>query len=243
MELGIILSGSLERNSGDHRQVLNAGDVWLHTIWEPHGYQILNVPCETVVIVFRPELLFGLKLFNQSFDWFSFFYEKPSFRPQTDNSNRKEILEIGSQVKRLSLKENLINLPLLQTYLIQLLIYLSQNRQLRKRGGSPDADRILRIQPALKLAFSSELYLPEKLAAKACNLSISTFRKEFQELVNVSFPRFTLRFRLRQSALTLRQTSLSIKETAYKYGFFDLSHFYRDFKLYFGVTPKEYRNS
>ncbi len=41
----------------------------------------------------------------------------------------------------------------------------------------------------------------------------------------------------------LGKTQNSIKDIAFHHGFFDLSHFYRDFKDHFGVTPKEYRNN
>jgi AraC-like DNA-binding protein len=242
MELGIVLTGSLLRTFGNYTETLTSGDVWLHSIWEPHGYQILEAPCETAVIIFRPEMLFELKLFNRTADWFSMFYCGPEHRPRSIPAAKGEIIAIARQLRILPLKDLHLRTCLIQTYLMQILIFLEQSWDQQKSSVHLNPNRFIRIQPALQLAFGSKEFIPEKQAAKLCNLSISVFRREFLEVMNISFPKFSLRYRLRQSSLWLRKSSAPIKEIAYQHGFYDLSHFYRDFRVHFGLTPKEYRD-
>jgi len=48
--------------------------------------------------------------------------------------------------------------------------------------------------------------------------------------------------RMQQAGILLTTTFLSVKEIARRVGLTDESHFVRDFKRIYGVTPSEYRN-
>lgn len=241
MELGIVLSGTLERTYSNYTEVVSEGGVWLHSIWEPHGYQITKTPCETMVIIFRPEILFELKLYQKSNDWFSMFFCKPEHRPHTNEHISDNLIDIGRQLQKTLAYPLPFRLHLIQTYLMQVLVYLEQHWDKTKSTAQATSNRFVRIQPALQLAFGSKDFIPEKAAADSCHLSTPVFRREFYTVMNISFPKFSLRYRLRQASLTLLNSSLSIKEIAFLHGFYDLSHFYKDFQAHFGVTPNQFR--
>jgi predicted transposase len=48
---------------------------------------------------------------------------------------------------------------------------------------------------------------------------------------------------MQQAATLLTTTFLSVKEIVRRIGLTDESHFVRDFKRLYGMTPSEYRNS
>ena len=72
-------------------------------------------------------------------------------------------------------------------------------------------------------------------------LSESQFRRNFQRELGVSPQQFILRARLQASAHLLRSRSKSISVVAFDCGFSDQSYFSRQFKKFFGKTPKEYQ--
>ena len=80
------------------------------------------------------------------------------------------------------------------------------------------------------------------LSAKA-GLSESYFRKFFREKVGMSAKRF-VKIRRINKAITLIKNypSMQLTEIAYALGFFDQSHFIREFKSITGKIPKEYQS-
>jgi AraC-like DNA-binding protein len=78
----------------------------------------------------------------------------------------------------------------------------------------------------------------DEIAAKL-NLSASRFRHLFKERTGWSLGQFSKERKLRNAKRILQDTFCSVKETASKAGFSDLSHFVRDYKSRFGCRPSE----
>lgn len=76
-----------------------------------------------------------------------------------------------------------------------------------------------------------------------CGLSISTFKREFQQIFNTSPANYIKQQRLEKAKALLNSSELSISEITYETCFSDVAHFSRSFKSAFGVSPSEYRNS
>ena len=79
--------------------------------------------------------------------------------------------------------------------------------------------------------------------AKNTNLSESQLRRKFQKEFGLSPQTFIQRARLQAAAHLLRSESKSISQVAFQSGFTDQSYFTRQFKKFFGKTPKEYSRS
>lgn len=79
--------------------------------------------------------------------------------------------------------------------------------------------------------------------ATLCGRSLSTFKREFRQHYGVSPGRWLLEQRLECAARLLSATSTSITDVVYECGFEHPAHFTRAFKLRFGQTPTEYRET
>lgn len=78
--------------------------------------------------------------------------------------------------------------------------------------------------------------------AQSVNLSAAYFCYLFKSITGVSPAKYLKSLRMHQSTVLLTTTFLSVKEIVRHVGLADDSHFVRDFKRTYGVTPSEYRS-
>lgn len=95
------------------------------------------------------------------------------------------------------------------------------------------------IQQIMDKNFCYNLKLEEY--ADLCCRSLSSFKRDFEEIYHESPGRWLQQRRVRHAATLLTSTQLSITQVAFESGFADLSHFSRAFKRIAGTSPKEYR--
>lgn len=79
-----------------------------------------------------------------------------------------------------------------------------------------------------------------ELAAIA-HLSLSQFERRFKALFQVTPVQYLIRLRLNKAAQLLSGSTLKITEVATQCGFYDHSHFIRQFSRTFGLSPSAYR--
>ena len=80
-----------------------------------------------------------------------------------------------------------------------------------------------------------------KSAANALYMNNSYFCRLFKKNFGCSFSKYLLEFKLEKSKEYLRDTDLSVTETAMKVGINGSSYFCKAFKSHFGITPLAYR--
>jgi AraC-like DNA-binding protein len=78
--------------------------------------------------------------------------------------------------------------------------------------------------------------------AESVNLSPPYFCHLFKTITGVPPAKYLKTLRMQQAAMLLTTTFLSVKEIVRRVGLTDESHFVRDFKRFYGMTPSEYRN-
>ena len=78
--------------------------------------------------------------------------------------------------------------------------------------------------------------------AQSVNLSAAYFCYLFKSITGVPPAKYLKSLRMQQSAVLLTTTFLSVKAIVRHVGLADDSHFVRDFKRMYGVTPSEYRS-
>lgn len=78
-------------------------------------------------------------------------------------------------------------------------------------------------------------------AAQIAYMSPSYFSHIFSKNINMPFNTYLSQYRVSCAAKLLMSSSLSIIEIAEECGFTSLSNFYKTFKSFYNVSPKEYR--
>jgi AraC family transcriptional regulator of arabinose operon len=123
---------------------------------------------------------------------------------------------------------------------------LERSRVCGKRfGGDPAVsptidDRIARALGAMEQRMAEALTVRE-LAAVA-GLSPSRFAHLFRRTVGVPPLRHLHALRMRRARRLLEDSTLSIRDVMRQVGWNDPSHFSKDFKRRFGVSPRLYRD-
>lgn len=243
IEVGVVLSGNVERHFETHVELATAGDVWLCAMWEPHGRRVVSSRFEGVLLIFQPDFLGDEAV--ESPDWLRIFAALPEFRPRVAGSAmRAKVLAIGQELRReVELKqprwETAVRLDLLL-----LLFTLSRTWKPPALGGRAvgPSSNLRRVMPALALVQDNgraRISIPE--AAAACGLGRSRFSLLFREAMGMGFSQFGLRARLARVAEMLIGTDLATEDIAAEYGFVDASHLHRTFVRHYGATPAAYR--
>jgi AraC-like DNA-binding protein len=128
----------------------------------------------------------------------------------------------------LKLKELLLNLinsdPLLAAYFKSLTL-----------SDKPSLQQVMEKNFCFKLRIEDY--------AELCHRSLSSFKRDFQEIYNETPGRWIMRRRVERAANILANSEQSISEIAFETGFEDLSHFSRVFKKITGKNPTEYKKS
>jgi len=83
-------------------------------------------------------------------------------------------------------------------------------------------------------------YSIEEIASLA-NMSLSSFKREFQKHYNTSPAKYIRKRKLEKASKLLTATSLRITEIALDCGFADLAHFSKCFQKEYGHSPTDYR--
>ena len=101
-----------------------------------------------------------------------------------------------------------------------------------------------KISRSLKLIHESDerFYNVEELA-KAEDMSVSSFHSHFKKITAYTPHQYIRRMRLNKAESLISQDNLNVNEVATKVGYEDASQFSKEFKKYFGYSPKEAKKS
>ena len=77
--------------------------------------------------------------------------------------------------------------------------------------------------------------------AQVASLSISQFERRFRIVFEQTPSRFLIRYRLTHASQILMRSDNTVSQIAQEVGFYDHSHFTREFQKLFGMAPGSYR--
>lgn len=118
-------------------------------------------------------------------------------------------------------------------------IYMSSQMESVKPSGKASA---LAISPALvHIQHNFKYNFSTKELADMCALSESHFRKLFREAMQVSPTEYRNFLRINFACTQLKTSNYTISYLADLAGFDNITHFYRQFKHFIGLSPSEYR--
>ena len=123
--------------------------------------------------------------------------------------------------------------------LLHFLALLIEQSKTLPSAGIADPQRLKTVLQWLSSHYSEPLFVAD--AASVCSCSPSHFMRWFRRMTGQSFVSFLNEYRLNLAAMALRSTDDTVLSIAAQCGFENLSYFFRVFKKYFGMTPREYR--
>lgn len=221
-EVGIVIAGKMKRIFFDHEREIGPGEVWLCGMWEPHGFELIESPCEVVVFVIDPNYISGSKVLSK--DILLPFQTAPAHRPTSPKEKFDQIIDLALKAKNLS-KEEESDWPKL--LLFELFLLLLENWQ-APIGLSKDFLLQQSIEGALRLIFQEKRLISTEEAAAACHMSTAKFRSAFKKLMNSSFSSFALEYRLRGALAQLSNSNETQESIAINWGFTDSSHLHKN---------------
>lgn len=243
VEIGIITAGATERYYPGWRLLTQAGDVWMHGMWEPHGWKVVAPGSERVVVAFLPEFLGEETL--RGISWRSIFAAPPQQRPRVSEADRPRVLALAQELREEIEGRSEGWQVAVRLLILQLLHLLSRNWTPPRSAVNKwraEGNCLGRLMPALTLVgrrHQEKTSLAE--AAAACGLGRSQFSAAFRRTLGVSFGQFRLRARLAVAAHQLLTSDQTIGAVAARTGFTDASHLSRAFRKQYGCTPAGYR--
>ncbi|AUP79472.1 helix-turn-helix domain-containing protein [Flavivirga eckloniae] len=136
----------------------------------------------------------------------------------------------------------LINDDLLELKIKELILLLIQSKNvcsIQELISDLYSTRSVQIKNIIELHRYSNLSLDE--LAKLCNLSLSSFKREFKKIFNDTPNNYITDQKLKRAKELLRITEMPVSEIAFGVGFNDPLYFTRIFKKKIGDSPSEYR--
>jgi AraC-like DNA-binding protein/ATP/maltotriose-dependent transcriptional regulator MalT len=106
-------------------------------------------------------------------------------------------------------------------------------------GDKPDK-QISTVKETISSNFHKSWKVEE--LAETINLSKSRFKELFKQKTQLSPIQFVRHLRFEKAKELLEKTHLTVKQIGFAVGINDQSHFVRDFKKKYGISPTEYRN-
>ncbi|MDD5482793.1 MAG: helix-turn-helix transcriptional regulator [Kiritimatiellae bacterium] len=252
LELGIVLRGRMERRCRQRKEILKPGQIWLCGVWEPHGWAILETPCEVAVFVIRPAALMEMACPEAPhFDWLAPFIANIKDRPRIHDFLRRPVIALGKRmaaaVKAQNAQDAAKNPEIrerarlkLRVCLMETLLMLTE--KWRPPSGNPRPSTLYdRINRVVELVFHQRRFITAAEAAKACGMAYDSFCEAFREVMGLNFGDFVMSNRMDGARNQLLATPDPIKKIAADWGFVDHSHFHHAFLRHYGCKPSVYR--
>jgi AraC-like DNA-binding protein len=243
LELVYVNGGSGKRHVGSHLSYFHDGELVLIGANLPHqGFndRLNSYEKETVVQMlpnFLGEGFFQIKemeiigkLFERSRQGLSFYGE-----------TKRVVGEMIEAIYGIPPFEQVIGLLRALKYLAEAEEYTVLNAEGFTMEIQPqDNDRINVVLNHVREHFQQAISLTE-ISEKA-SMSEPAFCRYFKKVTGKTFTRFVNDYRLVHASKLLAEKQISITEVCFESGFSNYSHFTKQFKLFSGKSPSEYRS-
>ena len=238
VHLNIILEGDQGGDIGTDAFWLKKGECILTAPWEPHRSSRSSTGSTVCMVAISLDELLKM-LLDSGGKLTAFLMLSPSTR--IDFMRRKGLMQYskicGEHLWNLKNEYPLRNWQAIFNFFVELLSAIDENELPRQQQND-----YIKLRPALQMIHAgSGSLITACEAAKACGMSVSRFRVLFREVFRRPFAAYELQYRLNCAASDILKSSLTVKDAAFQWGFFDTSHFTRTFKKVYGMSPGKYK--
>jgi AraC-like DNA-binding protein len=250
LELILPISGSGRFRSGELIMDFVPGDLLLVDNLKLHGMLDLKGEHRSLVIFFRPELIYNIASCQCDATFLGPFLERSATAlpiiQRSDASAQpvfEALLKLVSAFSGPDAVED--KQALCKLHLLEALYQMRRHFQLRGTVSASYAQQRQRVQRLKRLFDFLQANCAEKLrlaqAAAMVGMSETNFKGFFKRATGTTFAQYFISLRLTRACQLLRETELATSEIALETGFCDQSHLDNRFKESFQLSPKEYR--
>ena len=245
-ELVIVFGGTAMHTVNEESYFIKKGDVFVLGDGVAHGYQDTH-QLQICNIMFQPEKLLSegdvrkLPGFHALFVIEPYLTGKKEF--QSHLSLQLEDCERIHHLTDVMLREYQTSMPgqhtLLTSYFMILVTLLSRLYTLPAKHEEASLLNIAKSVSYMESNFTEFLTVEE--IAKVSHLSPRHFSRLFTSSYHTTPGNYILSLRMQHAGGLLKNSTHSISQVAFQSGFNDSSYFSRQFRKFYGVTPREYR--
>jgi AraC-like DNA-binding protein len=246
-ELVIVMDGSAIHVVGGEEYIINKGDVFVVGNDTFHGYK--NAANLRICnIMYRHELFSAAPDITQSAGFHALFVLEPSITKEHGFQSRLKLKHDDYEsVKHLTdrmLSEYNGNTECRKTMLISefmsLSVMLSRLYGIEKFGSEQDIINIAYAVSYIENHFAENISVTK--LAELSHYSESHFIRMFSRTYHSTPLEYIIDLRINHACIMLKNTALTVSETAERCGFDDSNYFSRIFRKRIGCSPTEYRS-
>lgn len=152
----------------------------------------------------------------------------------------EKLMNSLDELRQLKRNRNKLNQSLEENYFLRVLLMHAQRQQCLKVIELDDNGQIEDVCEWLKNNYNTEVNL-DKLCLQF-GMSRSQLTRKFKDYCGYSVIEYASQLRFEAAARMLAMTSEDVSVVALASGVSNLSHFHRQFKKRFGMTPNTFRN-
>jgi AraC-like DNA-binding protein len=241
-EMGVVLHGTYRHETISEKTVLSPGGCWWVGPWEPHSYTIFEGGTRILIIGFIPAALSALTLNDPHPPPYAMPFLRPGSRSKLRRQppeSRKRILGLAEDWALL-LKNRPAGWQTIERFYFGLI--LAEN--LLSGNTSPDitagkgqkAEQILHAVDFINRNLHRKLHLDE--ASRSACLGRTQFIRHFKVVMGTPFAKYIIQRRLERVRSDLLNGGYKLETMARRWGFCDASHLIRQYKKFYGTTPK-----
>jgi AraC-like DNA-binding protein len=218
-ELIMVLSGNMTVTVDNEKYTVSQNEAVL--VFPNQLHSLESAECEHMLVIFSPDIVRA-------------YYTKKTDKV-TKNSKFTIPPYLAAQIETIEGTSSKIKMKAVLYNVCS--IFDEATEYLDKKSG--EAELLYKIFEYVEKCYATEC----TLASLSRELGFSYFylSRYFSGAVGMSFNTYINRYRISKACYLLANTNLPVLECAYEVGYKSLRSFNRNFKIYTGMTPNQYR--
>ena len=251
-ELNVVIKGRGTHYLGNKKYKVKPGDIFVIPPEVKHSYDFNNQNFVIFHILFKNEFFEKYSQVLKYITGYNIFFElepdtRTKFSSKTlTNLNTEVFRELKKDFSHLANLEELSlvnnNQEEKELYTLYLITKICRNVVTNPKSISEDNTELFQIMKSLEYIqknYADKITIEE--LARQASMSKSSFFRFFEKYYNTTPIEYLNNYRIIVAKKMLSETNKSIVVISQDCGFFDSSHFIKQFKEITGITPVKYR--